>query len=116
MARITMNRLRLFLQPTCPKIALLAGMMFVSSAVTTHFEATSKVTWHASRGIPFAFVTIFEYVQGGRCIQNTLCVATNIQDLHPTLLLLNMLTWYLVSCGVVLLYGDIRRRLDIRGT
>ncbi len=105
-----MKKIWLFLRPSYMKITLLVILTLTSSAITTEFEATSKVTWHANRGFPFPIMTIFEYVQGGRCVQNTLCIATNIQNFHVLTLLLNILVWYLVSCAVILGYKAVKKQ------
>jgi hypothetical protein len=68
------------------------------------------VTWHANRGIPFPFITIFEYVQGGRCLINKICIATNIQDFYPYALFIDVLIWYLVSCAIILGYEALKKR------
>jgi len=105
-----MNIVLLFLRPSCVKIILLIIFTLASLAVTTGFEATSKVTWHANRGFPFSVITISDYVLGGRCSQNTICLAVNIQNVYPYALLLDILGWYLVSCAMVFAYQAMKKR------
>jgi hypothetical protein len=105
-----MKKLLLFLRPNCVKIALLVVFTLISLAVTTGGEATSKVTWHANRGFPFPVITISDYVPGGRCSQNTICLAVNIQDFYPYALLLDILGWYLVSCAMVFVYQTMKKQ------
>src|SRR5262245_61078465 len=107
-----MKMLWLFLRPNLSKAALLIISMLISSIVTTGAEATSKVTWQANRGFPLPFLTLFEYVQVGRCPQNTICIASNIQNFYPLALMLDILGWYLLSCAITSVYGAIKRQRE----
>jgi hypothetical protein len=93
-----------FLQPSRLKAASFVISILLASTVTTGFEATSKVTWHANRGIPVPFIILFENVPFERCPINTICVATNIQQFYLYALLFDMLVWYLLSCAIVFGY------------
>jgi hypothetical protein len=105
-----MKKLWVFLQPNYVKITLLVIFALISLAVTTEGEATSKVTWHADRGFPFPVITISDYVPGGRCSQNTICLRANIQNFYPNALVLDILGWYLVSCAMVFAYQAMKKR------
>ena len=105
-----MKMLWLFLRPSRLRVTFFVTFTLLTSTVTTGFEATSKVTWHANRGLPFPYITIFEYVQGGRCLINTVCVATNIQHFNLYALLSDMLVWYLVSCVIVFGYEVLKKQ------
>jgi hypothetical protein len=105
-----MKILLLFLRPNCVKITLVMILTLLSSIVTTGFEATSKVTWYANRGFPFPVVTISDYVTGGRCSHNTICLAANIRNFYPYALLLDILGWYLVSCAIVYAHQALKKQ------
>jgi hypothetical protein len=105
-----MKMLWYLLRPSRLGITFFITLTLLTSTVTTGFEATSKVTWHANRGLPFPYITIFEYVQGGRCLINTVCVATNIKYFNPYALLLDMLVWYLVACALVFGYEFLKKQ------
>ena len=107
----------LFLRPNLIKITLGVILTLASSIAITKLVWTSKVNWHAVRGFPFTFITIYEYVRGGYCAHNTICLATNIQNFYPYALILDFVLWYLVSCAIVLGYeavkkGGARRSLE----
>lgn len=104
----------LFLRPNSIKATLLVVLALASLVVTTGFEATSKVTWYANRGFPLPFITISEYVFGGRCLQNTICIAANIRDFYPYAMILDILGWYLVSCTIVFAYQIVKKQRDGR--
>jgi hypothetical protein len=105
-----MNIVLLFLRPNCVKIILVMIFTVASLAVTTGFEATSKVTWHANRGFPFSVMTISEDARGGRCPPRDICLATNIQSFYRYALLLDILGWYLVSCAMIFAYQAMKKR------
>jgi hypothetical protein len=99
-----------FLQPRRLKIAFFVVFTLFALTVTTSFEATSKVTWQAYRGIPFPFIILFENVPMEQCPINTMCVATNIQQFFLYALLLDMLVWYLLSCAIGFGYDALKNQ------
>jgi len=103
-----MRKLWFFLRPNCIKLFLLVVLALASLAVTTRFEATSKVTWYADRGFPFPFLTISESVDRKWCEHNTICIDENIQDFYPNALVLDILGWYLISCIVTTGYETVK--------
>jgi len=107
-----MNEFRSFLRPNFLKFALLAILILISSSIVTGFEATSKVTWHASRGFPFPYMTIFDYVHGGRCQQNAICFAVNVRDFSVFCFLLDVILLYLVSCATAFAYEILKKRFS----
>lgn len=111
-----MNEFRSFFRPNILKFALLAILILTSLSIVTGFEATSKVTWHASRGFPFPFMTIFDYVQGGRCQQNAICFAVNVRDFSVFYFLLDVILLYFVSCAIAFAYETLRIKSGIRNS
>jgi hypothetical protein len=99
-----------FLRPSFVKTTLWVILILASLFVTSGFEPTSKLTWHANRGFPLPFITIFEYVFRGLCMPDTICIATNIRDFYPDAMLLDLLGWYLVSCTMVFAYRIAKKR------
>jgi hypothetical protein len=97
----TMKTLWNILQPSRLKTVFFVIFTLLASTVTTGFEATSKVTWHVNRGIPFPFIILYENVPMERCLINTICVETNIQHFYLYALLFDVLVWYLLSCAIV---------------
>jgi len=98
------------LRPNYINISLLVVLMLISSFVSTGFQWTSKVNWHADRGFPFSFMTINEFIRGGYCPHNTICLATNIQQFYLYAFLLDVLVWYIVSCAIVFGYEILKKQ------
>ena len=107
-----MKMLWRFLRLNRLKAALLVICGLIFSNLTTGLEATSKVTWQANRGFPLPFMSLDEYMQGGRCLQNTICVSANIQSFSIYALIVDLLGWYLISCAITFIYEAIIRQWD----
>lgn len=91
------------LRPNFPKLLLFVLFMLMSTFVVVSRDATSKVSWDQVRGTPFPYLVLTEY--RGPCLpQNTFCVEVNFQRIYLTELLIDILIWYVISCGMILPY------------
>ncbi len=104
----------LFLRPDKTNITLSIIYTLLSLIIVTGLKWTTKMTWYASRGFPFPFVKIYDYVKGGSCPPYNICLVTNIQDFYPFALLMDILVWYLVSCAIVFSYQIVKKQRDIK--
>lgn len=90
----------LFLRPSLFKVVIWAVAIFLTLLVVVEREATSKVSWDQTRGIPFPFLLLTEY--RGPCPPlNDFCVRFNLQTIYPFGSLLDILIWYFVACALV---------------
>ena len=91
-----------FFRPTFTKIVLLMILVGVTSFIVTGRKATSKVSWQEKRGVPLAFMTIVVYK--GPCPQNNTCQEANLQTFNTFALLLDIFSWYVISCLMEFMY------------
>lgn len=94
-----------FLCPNLVKLIILTIIISLTLLVVTEREATSKVTWSESRGVPLPFLTLVEY--RGPCLPLNFCTKISVQNIFPLELLLNLLGWYIISCILFLAYEKI---------
>jgi hypothetical protein len=104
-----MKEIWLFMRPSRMKVILVLLLTISSLIVTTGFEATSKLSWHANRGFPYPFMTISDYFPGRWCPFKAICIASNIRDFYPDRMILNILVWYVVSCAITSVYQRVKK-------
>jgi hypothetical protein len=109
-----MKKLYSFIRPDCTKFIILVVLIILSLTITTDFYPTSKVSWTAKKGFPLPFLVIYEYVQGKRCLINSICFSSNIQEFYPYLIVIDILVWYLVSCCLITGYEILQYRLKVK--
>lgn len=111
-----MKTIWLFLRPSILKVILLAVMLVIASYVVTKHEATSKVSWQENRGIPLSFLIISGYT--GPCSPRYACQELKVQKFQMITLLLDIISWYIISCLVVLVCESVKwwRGADKSGT
>jgi len=102
----------LSLRPSKTKIVFSIVLTLASILVTSGFQATSKVTWYANRGFPLPFMTLSEAVDRRICQNNTICIATNISNIFPIAIVLDILGWYVVSCLIVFAYQIVKEQFS----
>ena len=95
-----------FLHPNLPKLILFVLLMLMSMFVVVRRDATSKVSWEQVRGTPFSYLVLTEY-RGPCSPQNTFCVKINFQRIYSKNLLVDILFWYVISCGIILPYDKL---------
>jgi hypothetical protein len=57
---IRIQKMQVNYSPTLLKVAILILLVVLSVFARTGYEATSKISWEESRGLPFAFLTLTE--------------------------------------------------------
>ena len=103
-----MNMSWTFFKPNSVRIALTVILGLCASIVQMGFEWTSKRNWIVERGFPIPFMVINEYVHGGYCPYNNICLAVNIKHFYPIILFLDFVVWFLAACVIVSVYEKVK--------
>ena len=85
-----------FFRPNLVKFIVLIVALSLALLVIMERDATSKVTWNVSRGVPLPFLTITEY--RGPCPPINFCTEVNMQSIHFLQLTLDILWWHIIAC------------------
>jgi hypothetical protein len=86
-------------RPNRSNLAIVLVLLSLTSLAVSQREATSKVTWKESRGAPWPYLNLAEY--RGPCPPSGFCTEVHIDTFHPFALLIDILSWYFVSCLVL---------------
>jgi hypothetical protein len=86
--------------PTLLKVAMLISLIVFSVLARVEYEATSKISWEESRGLPFAFLTFTEI--RGLCKTGIIFwECRSIYSLRPMAFMMDVLIVYFVVCTAV---------------
>ena len=83
--------------PTLPNVAMLIILIILSALALSEYNATSKISWQESRGLPFSFLTLTEI----RGICNAGIVfwkCRSFENLNPLVLIMDILIVYSAIC------------------
>jgi hypothetical protein len=86
--------------PTLLKVAMLIILIVFSVIARVEYEATSKISWEESRGLPFTFLTSTEI--RGLCKTGIIFwECRSFYSLSPMAFIIDVLIVYLVVCAAV---------------
>jgi len=91
------QRMQIHYQPTLLKVMTLILLIVLSVFAQVEYEATSKISWAESRGIPFAFLNFTEI----RAVCNAgieFWKCRSFENLNPLALIIDLLIIYSVVC------------------
>ena len=82
---------------TLPKSTALIVLIALSVLALSEYQATTKITWEESRGIPLAFLTVTE--TRGPCLAGAAFWKCRfVEDFHPLQLIANAMVIYYAVC------------------
>lgn len=89
-----MRRVLASLRPSPIRLAVTVILLILSLLLTLNYEATSKVSWVESRGVPLSILTLSGYQ--GPCPPVETCKKIEVQRFDPFALILDTIALYIV--------------------